>query len=204
LANPTAYNTDVVKATGCSQHLVSDVRSELIKEGLLRPATQDYTSQHNAYVAPEGPAALEAQGIDELATAITRQISKRGEIYTDEQILQKLSAIADDQSQTAQTQIAASVAIHRIKQAQGARDKLGPGPPLDDEAKIHRLSLLLEACGRKISYQAWRCAFKKASQQAQTSPSPPETPQESRSDPPPEAPGLGMREGDVGAEPIGP
>ncbi len=169
--NPSATNAQVVEALNVSIGTVSAARSFLVQTGVIQRSFYDRSSPQIEGELPEGSPpgpVLATSGVSNLekeaeirAKIAAETIGSTGLTLTAEEQRQRLSTVARNAATTSnfQLEIAAIQALARLDAQIGARDRLGPGPPLDDEQKIHRLSLLLEACGKRISRKAWEKAW---------------------------------------------
>ena len=166
--NPTASNAQVVEALNISIGTVTAARSFLVQTGVIRPSFYDRTSEAATVELPDerplGPiiATSTARDLARAQEVIHQAVEgPAGEPLTAEEQRQRLSAVARSAAATGnfQLEIAAIQALARLDAQLGARDRLGPGPPLTDEDKIHRLYLLLEAVGKRIARKAWERAF---------------------------------------------
>lgn len=155
LERPTATLEAQAKLSGTSISTVRKARAELIEEGLLSPS----------YRAPLFPpkSTPETTGDKLIKSLPSEEIGKLLEDYDGSltpqdmrKILHGIAATADNPA----NRIQAIIAIARLDAQEGKRDTLGPGPPLTDDDKVHRLSLLLEACGKTLAREAWGKAFK--------------------------------------------
>lgn len=166
LAYKTATNTDVVKATGVSIRTVTAARSALISMGLMQRTFHDRTSprqsepeQPEGGSLPLGPT-LPVVGVDKLNELIGQD---QGDAITAEDARKRVSRIirAAETLKDHQLELAAIGMFARLDAQLGARDRLGPGPPLSKEAKIQRSSLIFEAIGPSIAGEALVVAFNK-------------------------------------------
>jgi hypothetical protein len=166
--NPSASNAKVVEDLSVSLATVSAARSFLVQTGQISRSFYDRSSPALEPPAEPAPGPIVVTGVDDLEKTFAAREAVAdashggaGEPLTPEEQRQRLSNLARQASLTGnfQLEIAAIQALARLDAQIGARDRLGPGPPLTDEDKIHRLSLLIEACGKRITRKAWRKAF---------------------------------------------
>lgn len=169
--NPTASNQQVVEALNVSIGTVSAARSFLVQTGVIQRSFFDRSSPVIEGELPEdspsGPV-LATSSVGDLekemaarAAVDAATMNNSGLPLTAEEQRQRLSTVARNAAATGnyQLEIAAIQALARLDAQIGARDRLGPGPPLTDDDKIHRLSLLLEAVGKRTARKAWERAF---------------------------------------------
>lgn len=160
LRNPFLLDRDLAVLAGTSTRTVTSARASLIADGLISKDTQapiDPVEKHKYSAPTEGGADLDTKPTNPAvdigalldADASLTPAAKR-------KILDDLAKSADNP----QVRIQAILASARLDAAEGKRDALGPGAPLTDEDKIHRLALLLEACGTYLATHAWKQAFK--------------------------------------------
>ena len=141
--NPTATNDQVVKSLGVSSRLVTLARSELALEGRPVRAGSDFTSPL-AKVEDGELAAMELLGIKELEAGIKARAAVTGKPVTVEEQILILSDRIKDPTVPSQVLGGLVTVLQRLRPPDKAR--VGPLPPLDDPAKIKRLSLLIQAC----------------------------------------------------------
>lgn len=165
LANKAATNEDVVKALGVSSRTVTAARSALISMGLLQRSYFDRTSSHPTPDAsepaiPHGPT-LETHSVADLAKLNELIQQDHGEAITAEEARKRVSRIirAASVMHDPQLELSAINMFARLDAQLGARDRLGPGPPLSREAKVQRSSQILEAIGPSIAGEALTIAF---------------------------------------------
>lgn len=178
--NPSATNAQVVEALNVSIGTVSAARSFLVQTGVIQRSFYDRSSPMIEGELPEDTAPgpiLATSGVAELEKEIAARqkvadtvVNGSGVPLTAEEQRQRLSTVARNAAITGnfQLEIAAIQALARLDAQIGARDRLGPGPPLTDDDKIHRLSLLLEAVGKRIARKAWERVWNEQSAQDQT------------------------------------
>lgn len=169
--NPSATNQQVVEALNVSIGTVSAARSFLVQTGVIQRSFYDRSSPQIEGELPEdvlpGPT-LATSGVSDLEKEMAARaavekvtLNDTGLPLTAEEQRQRLSTVARNAAITGnfQLEIAAIQALARLDAQIGARDRLGPGPPLTDDDKIHRLSLLLEAVGKRLARKAWERAY---------------------------------------------
>lgn len=169
--NPSASNQQVVEALNVSIATVSAARSFLVQTGVISRSFYDRSSPTIEGELPDesspGPI-LATSGVSDLeqemaarAAVEAATLTNTGLPLTAEEQRQRLSTVARNAAITGnyQLEIAAIQALARLDAQIGARDRLGPGPPLTDEDKVHRLSLLIEACGKRITRKAWEKVY---------------------------------------------
>lgn len=174
IANPSASNETVVAALGISPRTVSTARQALVQMGLLPRSFYDRRNGPGASPeesgAPDGPPmgsppgpSVAVEGVQTLAKIEEALKKDLGEPLTPENSRKRLSAIARKCAELGEynLEISAIQALARLDAQLGARDRLGPGPPLSEEAKTHRIALLLEAVGPKITAKALVEAFER-------------------------------------------
>ena len=162
--NPRATNQQVVEALDVSVATVSAARSFLVQTGVIGRSYFDRSSAPP--VGPEstsGPidGAIPTSGVGELEKLAQIVEQDLGEPLSADEQRRRLSAVVRHAGNAGnfQLEIAAIQALARLDERIGAKDRLGPGPPLDDEDKVHRLGLLIEACGKRITRKALERAF---------------------------------------------
>jgi len=173
--NPSATNSQVVEALNVSIGTVSAARSFLVQTGVIQRSFYDRSSPQIEGELPEdyipGPV-LATSGVSDLEkemaarAAVEAATQNNGLPLTAEEQRQRLSTVARNAAITGnfQLEIAAIQALARLDAQIGARDRLGPGPPLTDDDKIHRLSLILQAVGKRIARKAWERTFNEGQQ----------------------------------------
>lgn len=166
--NPTASNAKVVEDLNISVRTVCAARAFLVQTGVIPRSYFDRTSGRKDLTdsladATSGPieGALPTTGVAELEKLAKQVEADLGEPMTPEEQRKRLSAVVRHASNAGnfQLEIAAIQALARLDERIGAKDRLGPGPPLTDEDKVHRLGLLIEACGKRITRKALERAF---------------------------------------------
>lgn len=145
--NPTATNDQVVKALGVSSRLVTLARSELALEGTPVRAGSDFTSPL-AKMEDGELAAMEALGVKELEAGIAARTAVTGKPVTVEEQILILSDRIKDPTVPSQVLGGLVTVLQRLRPPDKA--VVGPRVPLDDPAKIKRLSLLMQACGLEV------------------------------------------------------
>jgi hypothetical protein len=170
LAHRTASNDDVVKGTGVSIRTVTAARAALISMGLLQRSFWDRTSGRQSEPEP-GAVPSETPGlplgptlpVDRAAELQNLLARDQGPALTAEDARKRVSRIirAAEALKDSQLELAAIGMFARLDAQLGARDRLGPGPPLNRDAKIQRSSLIFEAIGPSIAGEALVVAFSK-------------------------------------------
>lgn len=216
LANPHASNETVAQATGASIRTVNTARQTLVARGMIQRSYFDRQPRVgeaplNVYedppATPTGPvgeapvAPVETESTRKLRELEARLSRDLGEPLTPDDMRRRFAGIARWAQTTGEyaLEIQAIQAHARLDAQLGARDRLGPGPPLTREAKVVRLSPLMEACGASIVAESIMRAFerpaldrlideigrfmaRKASDGQQTEENPSETSDDSRAD----------------------
>jgi len=171
LGYPAASNEDVVKKTGCSPRAVTRARQYLVTTGQLQKSYFDRQHRPAGPVdidpdAPTGPSGADgpsqAGPLDPAALEKALK-SDHGPALTLDQMRQRYSAIARYGQKMGEftLEIQAMQALARLDATTGARDRLGPGIPLTRQAKVSRVSLIVEAAGPSIAAEAVIAVFEK-------------------------------------------
>jgi hypothetical protein len=175
--NPSATTAQVVDALNISPRTVGAARAALVQMGIIPRSYFDHTSGRKPVppapemvrvgetdvIVPSPGTALPTSGVAELEALSQTYAGSGNEPLTPEEQRRRLSDVARNAAFAGnfQLEIAAIQALARLDAQIGARDSLGPGPPLTDEDKIHRLGLLIEACGKRITRKALEKTFGK-------------------------------------------
>lgn len=198
--NPTATNKEVVEAVKCSSRMVSYVRAQMVKEGILQPAWGDHKSSTRK---KEGVSSIEKVGkaaegtpfaventadLNEAIARATRD-AREADHDSDEIDLQVLKRILwkiarTDPDNRIRTQ--AIWTLTRVQQEVSER-ALGPGNPMTEEGAIDRLLLLFKGVGPETVIKAlntYMAQLKGATHAAPTSVEQENAPQASVETPP--------------------
>lgn len=166
MAHPTASNEDVIQATGVSSRSVSSARQVLVQMGLLQRSFHD---RRHRSAEPDGTASaveLPTHGPSEEASdamevrrlaALEQSINKDiGEPLTPDEMRRRYARIADwaRNNKEFTLEIQAIQAHARLDSQLGARDRLGPGPPLTRPQKVERVGLICQAAAPSIVAEA--------------------------------------------------
>jgi hypothetical protein len=154
LRNPQATVPQTIMACGVSRSTVVTARKNLRAQGLIEPAPWDFSSKEAQALTTESAAASieEAEArAKEILNSELEPHQIRGELVA----LVNRARIADDD----RTILAGIEAIRKHDASARDQTRLGPGPPLEEEGRIDRLSLLLEAVTPFITLKAALKAF---------------------------------------------
>lgn len=129
-----------------SPRTVTEARRQLIAEGKAVP--RDHARRHPVplgdFLSTEASPEAEPEDDRDLTTVIANIEKDLGPALSVEDLMRRLSSIIRVAG-TSQLGVSAILALSRIRESLGARDKLGPGPPLTPEERIRRTALILEA-----------------------------------------------------------
>ena len=153
--HPGASITETAKETGCSRAMVSVVRKELQIEGNELPPSRSVPQDE--LVGMDGGDSPDNS--ETFADVITRVLSGQGLKLTAPQQAQVFSELAIHPKAHPSTRISALNGLRALEATAQQTADLGPGPPLTREDRLHRLSLLIEACGMDLSREAFLRAF---------------------------------------------
>ena len=165
-------------AIGVGLSTAQRARNKLKKAGELSPGFSPYDPRAGEYeveppvadpppttatappaLLPPRDRALEAS---QLATtmdaALTNVLEGTVEVLTPEQTMQFLSE-AVRLAPTIQLKTMVIRELNKARAAGAEQEALGPGPPLTEDDRIHRASLILQACGGDTARKAWAAAF---------------------------------------------
>lgn len=144
---PGATIRETVKATGASRALVSLVRGqEAIRNGEMpRSGSRSDQSSDSA-----------AATFDEVLQKVLQGTALK---LTPPQQAMLFSELAAHPKAHPNTRITALNGLRALEASSVNTDSRGPRPPLTPDDKIHRLSLLLTACGPDLAARAWSKAF---------------------------------------------
>lgn len=167
MAHPFATNSEIIKATACSQKTISTARGELRKEGFAPRLNADRRSRPFPLEgAPDPtPATPATPEVPEIIAQTTKQVFEMldaadpGDEWTIPQQRQWLMRLVKNVNEPYQLRMAALVQYNKLSENTSERDALGPGAPLNDKERIMRLSLLMRACGPKLTLRAYEEAF---------------------------------------------
>ena len=155
-SNPSFSVEQLRRTLGYSHGIVVEARRLLVADGTLAPYGR---TPRVGPTAPPLPPYL-ANSSDVLAKIEARRMAwqaKKKKTLAD--VEQELEHIAFDTAIDENRRIPALQKLMALKASKGDKGNIGPGPPLTDEAKVERLSLLLKACGVELSQRAWADAF---------------------------------------------
>lgn len=144
--NPGATIRETVKATQVSRALVSMVRAQ-------ERARTGEDSRPGSRNDQEGPVLASHEDI------LARVLGGTALKLTAAQQAQLFSELAISPKLHPRDRAVMLNGLRALEAASASTDQLGPRPPLTSEDKIHRLSLLLSACGPDLAGQAWDVAF---------------------------------------------
>lgn len=188
LRNPTAPDRDVITATHASRKTVYQARKELSSRGLIPLADRDRYNVKRLDRFPHGvlpgdsipprsegfptdPTALPEQGLGDLMKLVDVEAGKLGKEETEltpAEMKRILARLARHPNLAPQVRIAAIAQKARLDSEARDPHSLGPGPPLNREAALIRLTLLLEACGLDLAVAAMERAFHLEDKHGQT------------------------------------
>jgi len=148
--NPGYTLTEAAKACGVSRAMVSIVRKNIaLEEGLLAgsrsPAPALDTDDTSA--------------TQTFAEIIENVLAGKGRKITPQEQAQIYSGLATHPKAQPGTVISALNGLRALEASAQQTNDLGPGIPLTEEGKVHRLSLLLMAVGPSIAAKAWEKAY---------------------------------------------
>jgi hypothetical protein len=170
LVNPNADNATVVKDLLVSKALVTKVRSELRKEGLVGYAPNDRWAasrelKEKFKFTPTAPGGSSESPDNEIMVRGTNDLmdlaaSQGVDVDVDpKEFLRTLTRFIRDVDLNPATRMAAMQQYTKIKADLLGRDAIGPGAPLTIEDQIVRLSLLMKAVGMTTAVRAMEAAF---------------------------------------------
>lgn len=156
-SNPQASNEQVVKAIDVSPRTVTEARRQLVEAGEAKPAFYDRTSTPAAKPSAlppspsdsAGPAEPKSLTPEDLQRLLAAASADKGEPLTSDEMRQTVSAIVR-QADSQQIQIAAINLLAKLDAMLGSQQRLGPGPPLTHQGRVHRTALILEAGGLPV------------------------------------------------------
>lgn len=148
-AHPGASLTEVAREVGVSRALVSIVRAE------DRAASGDFLPARS----PGGALDSDIPSAQTFAEVIQQVLLGNGLKLSPLQQAQVYSGLATHPKAHPGTVISALNGLRALEASAAQTNDIGPGIPLTPEQRIHRLSLLLEACGPTTAKAAWSRAF---------------------------------------------
>lgn len=144
--NPGATIRETVKATQVSRALVSMIRAQ------ERARTGD-DPRPGSRLDQEGPVLGSHEDI------LARVLGGTATKLTAAQQAQLFSELAISPKLHPRDRAVMLNGLRQLEAASASTDQIGPRPPLTPAEKVHRLSLLLSACGPTLAREAWDIAF---------------------------------------------
>lgn len=168
LRNPRAPLKEIAKEIGASLGLVSHIRAEMARKGMVAPLTKHSTTRGSILPKFTPPVKIETLETDQILDGeMVKKLAESENILEDidlnddemqKKLLKQVQLMAFDASLHPDTRLNAINIYAKVKDIAKAKD-LGPGPPRNEEQIIERLVRIMRAVGPSLTVKSVHYAF---------------------------------------------